>query len=660
MLEAEFGPGWQKAKALGLSLIMPPLQNLRFYVFQADRFDRYMPGFKNPEREPVVAILAEASPIAFARLPASVANSPRLRLACRYEAGDLTVTVNHSLTVRHTRVFEMTRPLTKAHFGLLLPKECPLEKLEISVRKPSMEIPQFSKADELMGSGKVEEALRIYEEYLNRGDLQHECRYKYASCLDLLGRRQEAFHSWELVASSQRQPWSQLALLQLWRSHLVAGDTDAANSWFDILAAKGFDNDLLGAIPAADKMLLNQHYLPVTRSLNCLKARPSQLAAMDRAVQVQMLLGANAGQMALRNAMAFHFAGQDQRARQMYAQAVLSVRPSAAAPADTLLQTMLCLDQWASLGRGDSDALLQPAITAWLHSLRASTHPARAVPFLEDTRRELRQGALLQANQRQTLEELLRDSTLMLRHQAEGWLLKGLLEPTPQEQLRAWAKAVERLNAPPGKDDQTQQRLHAEFVARGLANGWTQATAADWLTALIGKSLPLVKETSWASPLIQFLVADGLDKHLNRSLNSPEGLAFARAYILRSRPARELAREAMTLILHALLSGARSFPDHHQITRRLAEQVTESYCAETLDEITLMQLLKASREGREPPGWQLTLKSLKPPVAETFEQFFKQLRASSSNPPAPGQNLPADIKPAPVPVSAPRTDQAAK
>lgn len=634
ILEAEYGHGWQQAKALGMTLIVPQVQNLRFYVFQADRFDRHLPGFHNPDRLPVAAILSEMTPLAFATLPSEAAESPELHLACRYESGELTFTVNRALSLHHARLFDLVRPLSGAHFSVLLPAECSIHRLNVNERGQLEAAPPFSKADEFMNAGRVQEALTIYESYLHRDDLHHECRYKYAACLEVLGRRRDAQQSWEKVAGSRSHPWSKLAMFQLWRTCLADGDTEKANAWFDLLAARGFDKHLLQIIPTADRILLNQYYLPYTRSLNCLKASPEQLANLDRAVQVQVLLGANAGQQALRNAMAFHFAGHDQRARQMYAHPVLAVRPSPALPEETLLQTLLCMDQWASLGRADSDALLQPAITAWLHHLNGSSHPARAIPFLEDLRHELRLGMAFNGDHKQTLEELIADPRLMLRHQVEAWLLKGVAAADPEARQQAWQQAVARLDAPPEKDDQTQQRLHAEFVARSLVGGWTPASAADWLTSLVGKSTPVVSGISWSSPFIQALVSAGLDQKLNHALQSPRGQAFARAYILRTQSARELAREAMCLILTAMLPSTDARPDTEKFTEQLARQMMEAYCSGSLEEISLMQLLKAAAEGRPPPNWSVAREALPAGLAKNFDRLWR-MSAPKAEPDAP-------------------------
>lgn len=603
-VEAEFSATWQKAKACGISLIPSGQRDLRFYVLKADRFALYKPNFSNPENGPVMVIMSEATPLVYEILPPSVRLSENLSIRCQYENGELSMAVNGLEPLRYSSVFESSRPLPDCRFSLLLPVEAQLTRLDLRQRTDLAAASTLAKADNLVSSGKAEEALVIYEKYLNRGDIKTECLYKYAACLDTLQKSSEASDAWEDVARGAEQPWKSLAMFQLWRSYLSQGKMETANAWFDLLTASNPPEIVRTGIPTADRLLLNQHYLPITRSLNCLKARPEEMDDQDRAVRVQQFLGADERQVAMRTAMVFHFAGQDQRARQILSEAVTALRPSWTLSASKVNMALLCLDQWAALGNADSDPVLQATLNSWRHALKGNHMPALAGPKLEDIRHELRQKLPLKKNQRETLTEMITDPRILLRHRLEAWLIKGLSETNEKLRQRDWKRAVEAVDAGDGIADSTQQKLHSEFVARSLDQSWTAAQATEWIAALLGKSRPLVSQEDWLGPVIQSLTGDFFAMALNKSLQGQRGQAFAKNYILRTATARELAHEGMKLFMMSIFSEGTTLPMEDGFIAESGEKIVEAFCAGDFTEVDLMQFFKLWSGEKNRANWE--------------------------------------------------------
>ncbi|MEN3942349.1 protein kinase [Prosthecobacter sp. SYSU 5D2] len=623
-LEIELGENWLHAKATGLVLRIPLLQDIRFQIFQADRFAPLQPGFENPEGWPVMAILSEMTPLVYATLDRDTRRSPHLNLRCRYENGDLSMAVNGMQPMHYTRIFELARPLANTPFTLLLPVETSLVRLELRQRQVSSPASPLAKADDLVTVGKAHEALAIYEKFLNREDVKTECQYKYAACLEALQKADEAAEIWEQVARSPEEPWKGLAMYQLWRSHLGQGQMEKANAWFDLLMATNPSDIVRNGIPTGDRLLLNQHYLPVTRSVNCLKVRPDDLPDLDRAVRVQQFLGADDRQLAVRTAMAFHFAGQDHRARALLTQAVTKVRPSPSLPGNEAHVTLLCLDQWAALGDADGDAVLQATITSWQHALKGGRLPARAIPALEDLRHELRKGLSFKKGHRETLLDLLTDPDVMLRHRMEGWLLNGLAETTPKAKKNAWRQAVLTIADKTTSPDHTQQKLHSEFVARSLDQSWTAQQATEWMATLFGKARPLVTEDKWVGPLIQALVGTSLAKTLNQTLQSERGQTFARDYVLRTRPARELAYEGMELVWTTLFSEGTGWPVDHPDIQNSAAQMVSSFCNREITEVMLMQLFSLWNGVKNQATWDIMAGAMKPALRQPLTALLNR------------------------------------
>lgn len=627
-VEMEYDDRWQEAKACGMTLRIPLLKDLRFLVFKADRFAQYRPEFENPEQAQVMAILSEGEPLVYAILPKEVRDARHLTLRCRYENGDVFFSANHLEPLHYTNVFELARPLADANFTLLLPTQTRLARLEVRQRQNSAPATPLAKADDLVGQGKPEEALAIYEKYLHRDDVKTECLYKQAACLEALQKPAEAISGWQQVARWGGQPWKSLAMYQLWRCHLIQGDMETANSWFDLLLA-GKPPDLVQAgIPTSDRLLLNQHYLPVTRSLNCLKARPQDMPALDRAVRVQQFLGASPAQLAMRTAMAFHFAGRDARARQLFNQAATAVRPSASLPGGEIQQTLASLDHWAALGNADGDAVLQASLTAWRHALKGSHIPAGATLWLEDARHELRQGLPFKAGHRNSLEEIANDDRVPMRHRVEARLLLGEAAEG-EERETAWEEALKMMDSSGSRADRTQQCLHAEFALRGMTAGWTPRSASEWLASLLQKSQPLTASGQWASPLIQSLDAAVLAHAWNQVMQSPRGRQFARDFVLRSRPARDLAREGMHLVLAAIFAEGSRLPLEHADVERSAGGAVEAFVSGTLTEAGLMQMFQLWSGIKTPATWELLCDalpaSLRQPLAALLMRRYENL-----------------------------------
>jgi len=617
-VEAEFSEAWQQAAALGVNIVIPMLKEPRFYIYQADRFAQHQPNFDNPEKASVMAIMSEKTPLVYALLPREVRESPHLIMRCRYENGDLALSVNGTEPLRYSNVFELARPLAESHFSVFLPVESALTRLEVRQRLVTAPTSPFIKADDLVSIGQAHEALAIYEKYLNRADVKMECMYKYAACLEVLNKPADAIQAWEQVAGGKEDPWKSLAMYHLWRIYLGQGKMDEANAWFDLLMAGSPPEMVRTGIPTSDRLLLNQHYLPITRSINCLKIRQEDMADLDRAVRVQQFLGADERQIASRTALAFHFAGQHQRARQFLSQAVTAIRPSASLSGPDLMVTLICLDHWASLGSSDGDALLQATVTSWLHALKGSEVPGRAIPWLEDVRHELRLGLPLKKGQRDSLDEIIQDRHIMPRHRVEASLIAGLMEPKNELRQTLWKQAIKILDSQDETPDSTQQKLHGEFIVRSLAQSWTPDLAAEWVTSILGKARPLVTRDKWIGPVIQSLAGQSLAKALNQVLANERGRRFALDYALRKRPARELAHESMRLILMAIFSEGSGAPLDHQDVRESASQMVEAFCAREFTEISLMQFFTLWSGVKSPATWEMMTGSFKPALRRSL------------------------------------------
>ncbi|SKB01233.1 Serine/threonine protein kinase [Prosthecobacter debontii] len=617
-IEVEFGPHWQQSKACGINLLIPALKDVRFFVYQAERFANLLPTFENPQKEMVMAISVEDAPVTYMLLPPEVQKSSHLVMRGRYENGDMQMSLNGGDLLHFTSVFDLARPLTNTSFSIVLPSETSLHRVELRRRNMTVPASPFAKADDLVSAGHPEEAIKIYEKYLNRASVQTECRFKYAACLDSLGRPVDAIQVWQQVAEESQEPWKSFAMYELWRCQLSQGDMESANAWFDLLMATRLPQIVAMGIPTAERLLLNQHYLPFTRSLNCLRLLPNQIEDIDRAVRVQKFLGADDREIAVRVAMAFHFAERDNQARQYFSRAISAIRPSTVLPQAEAELTLSCLDQWASVGASDGDEIFQVSLKAWLEAVRGRPVPYRAIPQLEDLRRRLRRGVVLKPPHLELLNGLISAPDVLARHRIEACLMAGEIEKDPVRQQAVWKQAAELLQLKEVVQDYSQQKLHVEFVARSLARGWTPNQTIEWMAAVLGKTRPLVQKERWAGPLIGSLSGEEFARAFNRVLHTERGRQFAHDYILRSRLARDLAKEAFQMVLVAIFSEGTGERIEDPLVTKNAELLVRAFCNHQLSEVSLMQFHILWSGIKTPATWDVLIENLDPGFKESL------------------------------------------
>lgn len=623
-LEAEFDETWQEAKGFGVNLAIPWLKDVRFNILQADRFAPYRMPLDNPEKAPVMVILSGNTPLAYAIVPKEVRQNPHLILRCRYENGELAFSVNDQEPLRYTAVFGLSRPLLDAHFSVLLPVEATLSRLVIRTRRSDAGLTPFSAADDLVSAGRFSEALEIYEKYLNRADIRSECLFKYATCLEGIKKPKEAVRHWEMAARTDDEPWKSLSLYQLWRGHLAQGNLESANAWFDLLLA-GHPPDLVRTgMPMEERVLLGQYYVPAAQSLNCLKARPEDMAGIERAVRVQQFIGTDMRDTAANTALAFHFIGQDQHAREILTQAVGSVRASARLSGPDIFRTMICLDHWCALGEADNDRNLQTALKDWNEALKATAMPIAAVLRLEKVRHDLRSEPKLNARHLSMLRELTSNPSVLLRYRLEAALMMDLghhQSGRGKAELQA-ALAPLILDADEGMPDPSLQRFYTEFIVRSESQSWTTNRAVEWLTAVLGKARPMVSRERWVGPTVQSLTGESLARALNQALLGERGQRFAQDYILRSKPARELAHEGMRLVLESVFSEGAGLPLIDYLAQDSATRVVDAFCAGEFGEVELMQFFLLWSGVKTEATWNMLAEEWSPELRKPLSRLL--------------------------------------
>lgn len=625
IFDLELEGEWRRASSAGIVLRFRTAPDLGFYVFNPSRFEKYLPGFRNKDKMPVMAIVRHGEPLAYAILPAEIAAASRLKISARCIGDELAMEVNDSASVAFSSFF--VRSLPSSSMSLLLPLEVRLRRLAIRHRDAEPGVVPFSAADEMVAAGNAHAALAVYEQYVKRPDTGIEARYKRGYCLNAVGRLNEALEDWKVIAGYDREPWRSLACYQLWLASIAGQNSSEADAWFDLLIGKPVPRSVRLGVRAADRQGIEQAYLPIMRSLKFLTIYSTDLEALERAVAVQEFLGTNPRQIAAQTGLAFHFAGQDQRSRQMFANAIAQMVPNSTRDAADLALVLNCLDQWASLGNADQDAVLQPTLSAWELAAGVSDQPGRAVPQLEKARRMLRQTAALSEPMRETLDGVASDGAVAARLRAEARLLVGCahqLAHQPDQASLAWRAAVDAMGVGAGHDDTTIQTLITQMVARGLAHSWNKQEASDWMAAMLGKSKPAGSGSGWVGSLIQTLAGTSLPDVLNVMLTPERGQRFALDYCLRKRAARELAQEGSALFYEAMLRQGTSLPPDDPRPRAAAEQIAAAFSAGQLDALALGQFFKVWGGTKNFVTWNLLANRWSPEMRQTISAIMEE------------------------------------
>jgi len=312
-------------------------------------------------------------------------------------------------------------------------------------------------------------------------------------------------------------------------------------------------------------------------------------------LRVERLLAGTNIHTAGQHAMFFHFAGQDQRARQMLAEAVSQVDPALTREHIVLFRALLCLDLWSWLGGEMTDPLLKVLRAKWQSELTKAPPSLHVVLIQENARRGLNNAQSSPATLDSYAQQMVRyatDDSVMPRHRLYSYQLAALAyerlgnETQARQQRQA---ALTLLNDSVHLREQTQQLLIMELITRCQTHGWDATSATEWLSAELGQIAPMGTAPGWLGSIVQSLSGPDLAEALNPMLDNTAGQKLMQNALLRKEAPRVLAPVAMALFVRAILAQGTGIMPKDRELKETSQAIVSAYQKSDLTEIELMQ-----------------------------------------------------------------------
>jgi len=307
-IEAVFGGGWLDASELGLrvSTRTDVEQSTAGYVFRLVAHGRPVPDSAGPPAQRAtfaaarrgeamfrLEILREDIRLTSQELSAAEWDEGALRLFAGRQGDRLTLQVNTLAPLEFFDVFPPGRDQA-AVLSVVWPRQAPLTALRAKRQAEATAASALERGDDAYGRGKFEQALEAYQQQVISSvgtPTAQEARYKEAICFTSLKRHAEAQKLLEAVAAESGDRWPVLAACELWLGDLRARRFKEADQVFDGLSTRYRFEQLVVMIPAEVRQQILWAYSKQATGLNWYSQDPNRVRNLERAVEVESLLG---------------------------------------------------------------------------------------------------------------------------------------------------------------------------------------------------------------------------------------------------------------------------------------------------------------------------------------------------------------------------------
>lgn len=442
-----------------------------------------------------------------------------------------------------------------------------------------------------------------------------EALFKAGDCQRRQGRSGDANVTWERVMRGPDSPWRTEACLQLWYLHANAGRLNKARIYLDQLPGpEDMPADYLAQLNEPGRKL-DDIYRSVGRGIHLLRPTPD----VEDAVRVHRMLRYSPHELAARFALARHFNGTDEAARDLLIRGLAPKKIATVTLEDNrTLNTNFEL--WSLMTRAETDDGLAKLQADWL-SLAPPDHSIALTIRLDQARQLARAGQ--KAGAVQIAREVLgaEQSTIMAFTGAA--LLLSALDADPDR--TAVKQALQKITQVPRQVHELT--LTHRLLLHSIAQNWTSQSAVEILSQLFSFGESGENRETLRGRISRFLIQDeSMVRSLNQLLVEAKGSQLLKAFALRHQPVRQSMHEMVYMILrrHVIFSVFGTQPTAPQMAASAA--VTrlwlDSFAARTIT-VHDFFLLMANLHGDEPsqslkaalPGWP-------PPLQKAVRQLF--------------------------------------
>ncbi len=510
-----------------------------------------------------------------------------LRLRARIERQNLLLQLGDGPVVQH----RLRYPASKAvRLGLVGPASLRLHELSLAAPQQAQQPSPLEQGDDLAGRGEWRAAETAYQALTGHPTAGQEAAFRTGECQMEQKREAEARQSWEAAAAGPESLWKVKACFELWKLHTIVGDLGEARKYLDQLPRpEAMPPDYLRQLSSSFIRRLADPYRGTARGIRVITPIPE----LEDAIRVHQLLGFSALDLGNRFALGRHFNGTDNAATELFYDALVEIPTISKLDDKEMRRICMTFELWSRMSRLETDSRFASIHENWRSKL-ADGHAIIWTLKAEEARSLARQGkreeALALAAQVQEAPDIigLTVSSAALLRAALGEIFPG--DPVRDPILHAIAQLGSR---PP---ETSATAICDQMVLHSAAQNWTRENVANLLGTVFSLSTLGPEQANVQSQLNRFFLEDpAYLAAMNSMLAGQEGKAFLRDYALHTRPARDLIRDLVRLILSTHLKtslfAARPSETEAAAVDRAVHHWLDSFAQGRLDEEDFLRLM---------------------------------------------------------------------
>lgn len=537
----------------------------------------------------VIAIARKDRILAASIMRTPLAPGKEIRMKLHIENRKLSLEVSDGSRVEYLQRYQSAQPVSVALVGEPL-----LQLHDLRWTGPA-ELPKNStleKGDHYAGSERWWPAETYFLQMIGDPEYGTEALFKAGDCQKNQGRLADAQATWEKVMRGPESPWRTEACLQLWYLHANAGRLNKARFYLDQLPGpEEMPADYLAQINQSGRKL-DDIYRSIGRGINLLRPTPE----VEDAVRVHRMLRYSPHELAARFALARHFNGTDEAARDLLLRG-LAPKKTVNLTAEETRTFNTNLELWSLISSAETDPGLTKLQADWL-SLTPPDHSIALTIRLDQARQLARAGQ--KAGAIKLAQDVLQAEQSTIMTFTGAALLLSALDADPDH--TAVKQALQKINQVPRQVHELT--LTHRLLLHSIAQNWSSQSAVEILSQLFSFGESGENRETLRGRISRFLIQDkSMVLALNQLLVEDKGRKLLNAFALRHQPVRQSMHELVYMLLrrHVIFSAFGNQPTGPQMAA--AASVTrlwlDSFSARTITVHDFFLLLENLR-GPEP------------------------------------------------------------
>ena len=534
-------------------------------------FDQ-VPGLTRKSPGGLIYLLRPDSLPVVVHVPDETVFDQPIEFYLRMERNRVEASVNQRWRVAVDDIFSLTVPDPQKNIlSISWARSLGMKDLVIRARSAASASP-LDAADLYATQGQWAKAQAAYESLIGHPVSGLEAAFKLGIVLDKQGKSAGAMQTWERIANGTAGLWRDLSRAHLWIAALQTQGVKGAKVHLDQLPGVGAINpEFTRAIPGAARRIVEAAYAPTGWGMNFLRTRVEDV---DDAVKANALIGTPLIKTAAWLGNAYHLAGLDPAAVELFHKALLAVPAKEIMP-EHRLNAISALDQWGRAVASEHEPKFKSRLKDWLKAY-TSDGSFIALNAIERSRVHARAGhwqeALEEVRAVFGIEGPIEPRLITNARLIEGLILKSLHRP--DEARAAWRAGIHSGGAATLKNP---LQLSDLIFLHSANEDWTPEACVDVLARLIGKTKVGMASSPMQSMFVRVFASDpAYVRALNNFNRLDDAEEIALDYAFTRRPFRDVGRQWFARMLETFILET-GFPTNistidRQRVRRTVEQ----------------------------------------------------------------------------------------